>query len=436
MRTGSFRNIAKPTLVGVLIVMISGIATLSGNEPTRVVTPAEHTQTDHPEAIAKATETQEAPKPKISSNYEPDWARYRKTNPFEGTDLKPEEWMDTEAAESNYLKSLSQEIPDEERRQLMLDLAQMLERNNNKPKIVAVYEKYIEVYPNDTIVPELYMRLGFLYREMGSFDLALSKFYSVLNASLKVDNDHIRIYRLLSQKAQLEIADTYYQQGNYISASRYYDRLRKLDLSDSDRAQVEFKLGYARYLISDDPESISTLEAFTKDYPDHPLVPESYYLMARSYKRLGQPKLAIEQTLKLLKHEKERETQNESIWQYWKRRTGNQLANEFFEQLDYMNALKIYQTMAPASNEPEWTLPIYYQIGLCYEHLRLYQKALDSYQLIGKEAETADAATFPQTLKDIIELAGWRYEHMDWLIRNTVHVDRILQNNPLPEDNL
>jgi hypothetical protein len=95
---------------------------------------------------------------------------------------------------------------------------------------------------------------------------------------------------------------------------------------------------------------------------------------------------------------------------HWQRRTGNQLANDFFEAGDILNAHSIYASLLELSPEPTWRLPLIYQIALCYERLGLLDRAQTSYQSIVAASGTAP----PPELAELFRMAAWRLEHLNW----------------------
>ena len=97
-------------------------------------------------------------------------------------------------------------------------------------------------------------------------------------------------------------------------------------------------------------------------------------------------------------------------WAYWQRRTGNQLANDFFETGDTLNAHAIYTGLLELSAEPNWRLPLTYQIALCYERLGITDRARSSYQTI---VDTA-GVTPPAELAELSRMAAWRLDHLSW----------------------
>src|SRR5690606_32003679 len=134
----------------------------------------------------------------------------------------------------------------------------------------------------------------------------------------------------------------------------------------------------------------------------------AHFLLANAHKRLGQQNQALAETLALLQYQ-EANVEDPLMWAYWKKRTGNQLANEFYEQGDFASALRIYQAMAVLSPDPEWQWPVVYQIGLCFERLRMVPKSIEAYQLIvnGSAEATRDGRTLPPNLKDLRQQAQW-----------------------------
>jgi len=351
-------------------------------------------------------------------DYTPDWSRFSKTGLFSSPATSApsaDETVDVQTAENHYIELLNMELPEVQRIKTLLELAQIYHRYNIKPKEAAVYERFVETYPQNPMTAEIYMRLGFLYRDMGSFSMALAKFYSVLNASLAVNRAGMDAYKQLSLRARAEIADTYYVMGDYEQAATFYMRLKRLDMSADDRVIVDFKYAYTQYLLKNYPTTISSFQAFIRSYPQHPLVAEAHFVLANAFKQVSQPRAALEEVLSLLRYQQQQGEDSET-WDYWKRRTGNHLGNEFYEQGDYESALSIYQAMAILSDEPAWRWPVVYQMGLCFERLRLTSKALSAYNVIieGAHQLSASGVEISSSLNDVVEQAKWRVAHLQW----------------------
>ncbi len=272
--------------------------------------------------------------------------------------LLADRMKDYRMAEKLYLKLLNMDIEDSERRQLLLDMAGMYEKAGISSKTVVIYEKFIETFDRDPEVPAIFIKLGIIYREMGVTKMALLKFYNVLNSSLSIPQEEMGNYIQLSMKAQLEIAETYFLIGDYEEAAKFFSKLKILDLGQKDQESVHFKSAYSQYLLENYATVVAALDKFINNYPKSHLVAESHFLLANSYKRLNRPRDAVKETLNLLHKNLINRSKDESLWFYWKKRTGNQLANEFYEQSDFLSALKIYQAMAPLNKDPEWQWPI------------------------------------------------------------------------------
>jgi tetratricopeptide (TPR) repeat protein len=351
-------------------------------------------------------------------DYKPDWSRFEKSGLFGEAargSVTSDEKVDMLPAESHYLELLNVDLPQAQRMKTLLELADLYHKCNVKPKEAAVYERYIEAFPQDVMVPEIYMRLGFIYRDIGAFKTALGKFYSVLNSSLSVNRSGMDAYKQLSLRAQMEIADTYYMMGDYDQAAKFFMRLKRIDMSHSDHVLVDFKYAYTQFLIKDYSSTITNFQAFIKSYPDESLVAEAHFILASAFKQINQPRAALNEVLSLLQYQEQRK-QDEQTWSYWKRRTGNQLGNDFYEQGDFESALRIYQAMARLSDDPNWLWPSLYQMGLCFERLRLTAKAVDAYDLILHSAEAVqkNGVVLPETLVDLVEQVKWRRDHLNW----------------------
>jgi tetratricopeptide (TPR) repeat protein len=94
---------------------------------------------------------------------------------------------------------------------------------------------------------------------------------------------------------------------------------------------------------------------------------------------------------------------------------GNELANEFYKKGDFRSALAIYQSLAKYSEAPEWRWPAVHQIGLCFEHLGLPERAIMAYQeILEPNGAPADETLLSDRMKSLHEMAKWRLEHLQW----------------------
>lgn len=322
---------------------------------------------------------------------------------------------DYASAEIALLQVLAENATPEQDREALLALARTYRKKGDFTKACAVYERFIKAHPADPELPVLYLELGRSLRALGAHKQAIARFYSVLNSTLKLPDQGEDVYRQLARTAQFEIAETYFQQGDYVQATRFFSRLKLLDLAPEDRARAHFKSAFALTLANEDEKAVASLKSFLDQNADDENVPEARYLLSISLRRLGRTQDSLAATLALLKTESGRTGANARRWAYWQRKTGNQLANEFYQQGEIVGALQIYQSLAALSSDASWNLPVTYQIGLCFERLRRFDRARECYQTIvdNLKQRGSDGTVRPE-LSDLAEMAAWRLSQIDW----------------------
>lgn len=94
--------------------------------------------------------------------------------------------------------------------------------------------------------------------------------------------------------------------------------------------------------------------------------------------------------MELLRYDDINTEEDKATWMYWKKRTANQLANDFYEQGDYMSALKIYQAMAPSIRIRNGNGRLSTRSGCVFEKLRMLSKAEQAYSLIAEKNQWKD----------------------------------------------
>ena len=403
------------------------------------------------------------------------------------------------------------------RRDILLSLLSMHEKNQQWVDAAKSYERFLEEFASDDSypfeehedapgipdlyahvggsmdkwieskkrgapsIPETHIRLGKVYRNLGAYRMALNKFYDSINATLTLPKSDAfelaerRKGRSLerrrdaeSNRAMYEIAETFMDSEDYDNAIKFFDRLRRLeDLEDTDRAVVRFKQGLAHYRRASEnlrkQESLNrlspeekmekeldydrtpradfakvkeTLKGYGTLFPQSPYVPESHYLLALTYEQLNQDEESISELLLLLKEADfnpdliaDLETSNamrdrdlltinkmKAIWAFWKKKTGNYLANKFFEESEFFNAYRIYSALRNIDQSPSWQIPVLYQIALCQEKLGNYVQAMESYSAIedfvnseGAREGLADS----KYLEFVFGMAKWRREQLE-----------------------
>ncbi|HKB89777.1 MAG TPA: tetratricopeptide repeat protein [Opitutaceae bacterium] len=338
------------------------------------------------------------------------------------------ERKDYDAAEAVYLRMLTSKVTPAQKREAMIGIGRMYYRKGDLAKAAAAFEKYLKEYPSDADSPAVYLDLGRTLREMGSYKLALARFYNVINSTLSVNQAGFETYRQLAKTAQYEIAETYFLAGEYSEASKYYSRVSLVDLTPQDRGRVSYKSIYALYLAGKYDETVKGVKKFLEEMPDDDNGPEARYLLAMTLRQLKRYNEAYSVTLELLKAVGIKG--DPSKLAYWQRKTGNQLANEFYDQGDFSSALAIYKLLASLGDDPAWKMPALYQIGLCQERLRQTATARTTYQTIIDQLTPAKGlAPIPENLADVARMAVWRRDHLDWEDKNEMLLDRFLKNS-------
>jgi tetratricopeptide (TPR) repeat protein len=333
-------------------------------------------------------------------------------------------------AMQSLIKILETNSPPEFKRKALFELALAAQDNNDFVKAQQVYAQYLQRYPEDASAPEVLLRQGLLYRQMGVNTLAISKFYSVMSTSLKLKLDNIEYYKNLVLQAQTEIADTYYTDGQFNESADFYTRLLKNDNAALSKQLIEFKLIRSLSYLTNHAETISRAQSFLEHYPDYADVPEVRFILARADKAVGHNADALKQVLLLLQSQQGNAQSNPDLWVYWQRRAGNEIANQLYKEADYLDALQIYQNLAALDTAPAWQAPALYQVGLVYEQLQQWQKATDTYSQILARRSELTGSNAPPSLASLCEMAQWRKEYIAWLQKARA-ADMELQHNNL-----
>lgn len=320
---------------------------------------------------------------------------------------------DVEFAEKYFAAALGlpTEVPEKET--VLWKMGELYSKSGMFPKAAAVYERLALEFPSSRRLPEVYMQVGGLYRKMGAPELAIAKYYMVLNSSLNVSYDQLEKYRQLSLDAKMAIAETHKEREEYQESYRLYQSLFRLELKPVERLRVHYRMCYLLYELANYQQAVSQLKLFLDEYPESPHSPEIRYLLAKSYERLNRKPEALREVVNILQSQVNPDVVNTADANYWKQRTGNELANEFYEKGDYRSALTIYQSLARYNDTPSWRWPAIHQIGLCFERLGLPEKAKLAYEEILKPSEGEEVA-LAENLRSLRQMAEWRLEHLNW----------------------
>ena len=316
-------------------------------------------------------------------------------------------------AEPVLIELLRGNAPEGLKQQAMLELAGVVKESGDLARAQQIYAQYLSRWSNDMLVPEILLRQGQIFREMGLNNLALAKFYAVMTSSLVLKNDKLDYYQRLVLSAQTEIAESHFQLGKYAEAAEFFLRLLKQDNAALNKKQVQYRLVRCLSALERNDDTITHGRDFLSRYPDSPEQPEVRFHVALALKRLGRNGESLQQVLALLKEQKERTKDHMELWAYWQQQAGNEIGNQLYREGDYVRALSVYLALGQLDQQPSWQLPVNYQVGLTYERLAQPAKALQSYQaILQRETELSTNAS-PGT-KAIFEMARWRAEFVQW----------------------
>ena len=315
-------------------------------------------------------------------------------------------------AEPLFVELLAEDVPETIRQTALLELAAVAQDENNPAKAQQIYAQFISKWPNDLRIPEVLLRQGLLFRQMGMNNLALAKFYSVMTSALVLKNDQLAYYVRLVHQAQVEIAETHYALGKYTEAAEFFTRLLKQTNSEN-KAALLYKLARCHSAIEKFPEAIAASKDFLTRYPNAPEQPEVRFLLAHALKQLGRNNESLEQVLTLLKEQRDATKDRPAVWTYWQQRAGNLIGNHLYSEGEYAKALEVYLSLSELDPSPEWRLPVSYQVAMTYERLWQPAKAAEVYSnILKREPELAEKAS--PSLKSVFEMARWRMNFVNW----------------------
>lgn len=324
-----------------------------------------------------------------------------------------EKMREPEKAEPILIGLLASNMTEEVQKEALLELASVVRIENDLPRAETIYAQYLNRWPDDWRIPEVYLRQGEVFRDMGLTDLALGKFYTVMAAALNLKTDQFAYYQKLVLQTQVEIAETHYLMGHYVDAADFYSRLLQNPDPALNRPQMQFRLIRSLTIIRRYDAVASQAQDFLNRYPDADEMPEVRYYFAQALKALGRDTEALEQVIICLQQQKAKNGNDPAVWTYWQQRVGNEIGNQLYREGDYVQALEIYADLAQLDSSATWQIPVDYQLGLTYEKLLQPQKASDAYnQILAHEAEVGTNVT--PGMQAIFDMAQWRINFLKW----------------------
>ena len=294
----------------------------------------------------------------------------------------------------------SERIKEDTRKITLLELAYQRELAAEKDqtgghleRALQLLAEYVERYSRDAAVPEVLLRQGYLLRRLDLKDEAIEKFYLVLRSVPRIDGRNIAYSRRLVMMAQSAIADTCAEMGRHAEAAELYGRMLQ---TKSEELEVEtVRIKQLRSLRESAPDGILERQAmgFLDDFPDSDYIPEARYFLAHSLKQQKKRDAALEQFQLVLEAVELAPPDRLKRWMPWKLRVGNELANQFYLEGDYLSSLSLYRALARSNAEGQTRQAFQYQVGLCEERLGQVEDAIKTYQQIVEAPTTSSGGS-------------------------------------------
>lgn len=323
---------------------------------------------------------------------------------------------DETVAEGFLVSLISVDLPDSEKKEALREVAGIYEEKGDMTKAIAIYEKLCAVLDKDLDIQSWLLKLGQLYRDAGAYQMAISRYYAVIQLGMKMGSTDFERSQKATREAQREIANTYFVKGDFEQAQKFYNMALRSDLPKEERAIAMFRSAHCTFMRNDMNGATNALERFLKDYSKHPAAAEARYMLASAYKTLSRPQDAYDTVIDLLRAAKDKSEADPKAWSFWQKKAGNEFANDYYQRADFVNAVTIYQALAALETAPEWRWPVVYQMGLCFERLRLEPRALECFKFIVDEDKKPEfrSKKMPQSVGNLVKMAGWRVEQLAW----------------------
>lgn len=308
------------------------------------------------------------------------------------------------------------DLPHAEKKVALSEVATVYEEKGDLTKAIAILEKLTTILDGDTEVPVWLLKLAQLYREAGAYQMAISRYYGVIQLAMKVGSSDFQKFQAISRQAQREIANTYFMKGDFDQAQKFYNMALRSDLPKDERAVALFRSAHCTFMRNDMNGAINALERFLKDFSRHASAAEARYMLATAYRVEGRPQDAYDSVIDLLRDVKGKAEENPKAWAFWQKKAGNEFANDYYQRGEFVNAVTIYQSLAAIEDSPEWRWPVVYQMGLCFERLRIEPRAAECYKYIVEENKKPEFRwkKMPQSVANLVQMAAWRVDQLDW----------------------
>ncbi|MDD5347752.1 MAG: tetratricopeptide repeat protein, partial [Candidatus Omnitrophica bacterium] len=256
-----------------------------------------------------------------------------------------------------------------------------------------IFDSFDKGFPESSFKPQALYLLGTSLYNLGRYADAIEAFKNI-----------IRLYGQdteLVQKAEYEIADSFYQMGNEKEAMNRFTQLRAKYPDSSLTAEIMWWLGGYYYRQNDLALALRYFSSLIQDFPDSPVIPDAYYALGSVYAEDAKFDEAVANFRKVIELTTSDLAAQAAI----------AIADIYVHQHKYDEALELYREKA--TQYPNLTHLVYPKIGDLLvrtqktdEALEFYRKALTVVPL-GEKADmhfkVAETLQAKGKLKEAIE---------------------------------
>jgi tetratricopeptide (TPR) repeat protein len=198
-----------------------------------------------------------------------------------------------------------EDIDNKEAMELKIDAASKI---NDDEKLFSLYQELAEKYPDETTGVEGYFALAKSYYEKGEFEKAIHTFQIIedmtITEEIRKEINYwqgLSFFRLgnypkaeeyfqlidyfsgdeIAIRALYMLGETYYQEGDYIKAIRYYQDFLNYYGAHSLAAHVQYSISWSYLNEGDFTRAIESFNMLIEKYPESQFVEESNFLLSK-----------------------------------------------------------------------------------------------------------------------------------------------------------
>ena len=348
------------------------------------------------------------------------------------SELKQEEY---ERATRNFSQLIKEAPPVEFRRQALLQLALVANKQRYYDREFQIYSQYLSRFPDDHNCALVNLRMGQLLRDqMGAMDQAIEQFFTVISVTTKtsdIEDDYQLLMENIALKAKIELANTYRDDGQFDKAGRNYKRLLTQQHGDDDlahkldRPAVHFEVINSYFEGENWKKVIDEGSEFLKkrEHLSHDKAPDIRFFMAKAYLNQGLDDDAASQLMMIM--DTVNDPQQEDL-KGWQLKIGKELGQIFIKKEKPESAVEIYEGLlsrlpdvlshltAPEQFVEE--VDLYFHTAMLKEKLKDNEKALEFYDKIIKLTTLVGEKNLGSKEAEIRKFSEEQAKLLKWLI--------------------